>query len=75
MGGWWDHYSYRCQPVEYNDHPRTKRVSFVDKILFKQNTNSLKQKLAKKNKKILKSEHSRKRKKNYREIQDLINTN
>lgn len=26
MGGWWGHYSYTCQPVEYNDHPRTKRM-------------------------------------------------
>ncbi|XP_065372435.1 very long chain fatty acid elongase AAEL008004 isoform X2 [Calliphora vicina] len=26
MGGWWGHYSFTCQPVEYNDHPRTKRM-------------------------------------------------
>ncbi|KAI8130858.1 hypothetical protein FF38_06674, partial [Lucilia cuprina] len=26
MGGWWGHYSFTCQPVEYNDHPRTKRI-------------------------------------------------
>ncbi|XP_037956457.1 elongation of very long chain fatty acids protein AAEL008004-like isoform X2 [Teleopsis dalmanni] len=26
MGGWWGHYSFRCQPVDYSDSPVTKRM-------------------------------------------------
>uniref|UniRef100_A0A034VHC0 Elongation of very long chain fatty acids protein n=2 Tax=Bactrocera dorsalis TaxID=27457 RepID=A0A034VHC0_BACDO len=26
MGGWWGHYSFRCQPVDYSDDPTTKRM-------------------------------------------------
>ncbi|XP_049305022.1 elongation of very long chain fatty acids protein AAEL008004 isoform X2 [Bactrocera dorsalis] len=28
MGGWWGHYSFRCQPVDYSDDPTTKRIAF-----------------------------------------------
>jgi len=27
MGGWWDHYSLRCQPVDYSNSPTAIRVS------------------------------------------------
>lgn len=27
MGGWWDHYSFRCQPVDYSNSPTAIRVS------------------------------------------------
>ncbi|PBC32076.1 Elongation of very long chain fatty acids protein [Apis cerana cerana] len=28
MGGWWGHYSFHCQPVDYSDNPIAIRVSF-----------------------------------------------
>ncbi|KAG0729944.1 Elongation of very long chain fatty acids protein AAEL008004 [Chionoecetes opilio] len=27
MGGWFTHYSFRCQPVDYSDNPSAIRVS------------------------------------------------
>lgn len=27
MGGWLNHYSFRCQPVDYTDNPKAIRVS------------------------------------------------
>lgn len=27
MGGWLNHYSLRCQPVDYSDNPIANRVS------------------------------------------------
>lgn len=32
MGGWWDAYSFRCQPVEHENYGRPMRVSFSSKI-------------------------------------------
>ncbi|KAK0081258.1 hypothetical protein PV326_007777 [Microctonus aethiopoides] len=29
MGGWWGHYSFRCQPVDYSDNPIAIRIFFV----------------------------------------------
>lgn len=29
MGGWWDQYSFRCQPVDYSNNPTAVRVSLV----------------------------------------------
>ncbi|KYN10707.1 hypothetical protein ALC57_17314 [Trachymyrmex cornetzi] len=26
MGGWWDHYSFRCQPVDYSNSPTAIRI-------------------------------------------------
>lgn len=30
MGGWWNHYSFRCQPVDYSDSSTAIRVSPVN---------------------------------------------
>jgi len=27
MGGWWNQYSFRCQPVDYSNSPTAIRVS------------------------------------------------
>ena len=46
MGGWFQHYSFRCQPVDYSDDPIAIRVSRVlspnllQKALQKQNLKS-----------------------------------
>ncbi|KAL0121623.1 hypothetical protein PUN28_006854 [Cardiocondyla obscurior] len=29
MGGWWDQYSFRCQPVDYSNSPTAIRIFFV----------------------------------------------
>lgn len=35
MGGWWDAYSFRCQPVEHETYGRPMRVSFNRKVFRK----------------------------------------
>lgn len=27
MSGWWGHYDFRCQPVDYSNNPMALRVS------------------------------------------------
>lgn len=27
MAGWWNDYSFSCQPIDYSDSPKPKRVS------------------------------------------------
>lgn len=28
MSGWWGHYNFRCQPVDYSNNPLALRVSY-----------------------------------------------
>lgn len=31
MGGWWNEYSFKCQPVDYSNKPSTVTVSLKSK--------------------------------------------